>query len=138
MNIKNILIPLDDSEKTFQSINAVKSFFSSDSCVIYLLHIVDNYDVKSTDTSDSGVCTQLSKDILTKGHSLISDYNVKEISLMGSHSSVATDILETITNKKIDLVVMTKTSKGFFDEVIIGSVTSGILKKSSVPVMVIP
>ncbi|KMT21886.1 universal stress protein [Clostridium cylindrosporum] len=138
MKIKNILIPLDDSERTLESINTTKVLFDKDKAAIKLLHIVDNYDVRGIDARNPNTASDLSKDVLDKGESLLNGYNVEKIAVLGSHSSVVTDILKTIDSNEVDLVIMTKTGKGLFDKYIVGSVTSHILKRSPVPVMIIP
>lgn len=138
MNLKNILIPLDESEKTFDSLETVKALFRPEDVTITLLHIVDNYDVVTTNPLDPEAPKELSKEIINKGASKLEGYNVNTISILGSHASVVVDILTAIEKNNIDLVVMTKTGKGFFDRYIVGSVTSHIIKRSPAPVIVVP
>lgn len=138
MNIKNILVPLDESEKTFESLNKIKLLFNPLEVCVHLFHVVDNYDIITTDFSDPEIPKKLSKEILDTAEFLLKGYNTTKTSILGSHASVVSNILTAINQKNIDIVVMTKTGHGFFDQYIIGSVTSSIIKRSPVPVIAIP
>lgn len=138
MNIKNILIPLDDSEKTFESIDTIKTLFNPKEVHVTLFHVVDNYDIVTTNFNDPAAPEPLSKDIMDKAESLLEGYDITKNAILGSHASVVRDLLSTIDKNNIDVVIMTKTGKGFFDQYIIGSVTSSIIKRSPVPVIVVP
>lgn len=138
MSIKNVLIPLDDSDKTFDSIEAVKELKFAKDAKIYILHIVDNYDVQSTDPEDPNTAPLLSRAVLEKGAHLLEGYDVEKVFIVGAKASVVKEILSTVDEKSIDLIVMTKTGRGFFDKYIIGSVTKHIISRANVPIMLIP
>lgn len=138
MNTKNILVPLDDSDKTFDSINSLKEFFSSENTVVHLLNIFNNHDAYNTDPSDPNSALNVSKAILDNAETILEGYTVNKIPFVGSHYSIVSDIMSIIEKENIDYVVMTKTGKGFFDRYVVGSTTRNTLNRSSIPVMIIP
>ncbi|KMT21888.1 universal stress protein [Clostridium cylindrosporum] len=138
MKIKNILIPLDDSTRTLESINSVKSLFGDKEVVIYVLHIIDDYKFALSEFGNLDEEKVLSMNILNKAEEMLPSYNVNKISKLATGTSIAKDIVDVIDENNIDAVIMTKTGKGFYHKFILGSVTSRLLKISPVPVTIIP
>ncbi|KMT21889.1 universal stress protein [Clostridium cylindrosporum] len=138
MKIKNILIPLDESEKTLESVNTVKSLFNHQEVVIHVVHVVNRYKIALSEPSNPHEDQLKSLNILNKAEKMLSGYKVNKITQIATELSIAMDILKVINENNIDAVFMTKTGKGFFDKYIIGSETSRLLKISPVPVIVTP
>lgn len=140
----NILIPLDESEKTFESLNMIELLSKNEDLIIHLLHIIDEVDVLDnkfpvySDPRYRNGLKEKSKEILNKAESLLKEYKVNKISISGASSSVVKDILKAIEENNIDIVIMTKTGEGFYHKYIIGSITSRIIKLSPVPVIIVP
>lgn len=138
MQKKHILIPLDNSEKTFESINLVKSLFNSENVTVTLLNVMDTYDLSIAEFGSPIVAKDASEEILTKAEDLIKEFKVNRLSIPGSNTSVVNDILDVAEKEDSDIIIMTKTGRGFYDKYIIGSTTSHVLKRSSIPVLIVP
>ncbi|MEF9951085.1 MAG: universal stress protein [Clostridium sp.] len=138
MSIKRILVPVDKSEKTLKSLEQIKTLFKSEDVQIILLHVIDEFNVSVVDyisQESMKSIKELSRAVLDRASGLVKDYDVEEISLVGSPTI---EILNTVLDKNIDLIVMTKVGDGIVDKYILGSVTSRVVKKADVPVMIIP
>ncbi len=138
MAFKRILIPIDKSDKTLKSLETVKDLFSKDDVQIVLLHVIDEFNVSAVDYVSPEFIdsvTELSHTVLARAAEQVSEYDVEKISTLGTPAKV---IFETVEKNNIDLILMTKTGSGIVDKYILGSVTSKVVKKADVPVMVIP
>ncbi|MEG0641953.1 MAG: universal stress protein [Clostridium sp.] len=138
MKFKRILVPIDKSDKTLESIKTLTTLFPKEEVEIILLHVIDEIKIQSVDYVSSefmDAITTLSHTVLNRAGDLLQGYQVEKISTLGNP---AKEIFDTIKNKNIHLVIMTKTGQGVLDKYIIGSVTSKIVKKSEVPIMIIP
>lgn len=138
MGFKRVLIPIDKSDKTLKSLETVKDLFSKDDVQIVLLHVIDEFNVSAVDYVSPEFIdsvTELSHTVLARAAEQISEYDVEKISTLGTPAKI---IFETVEKNNIDLILMTKTGSGIVDKYILGSVTSKVVKKADVPVMVIP
>ena len=138
MAFKRILVPVDKSEKTLKSIESLKSLFRKEEVQIVLLHVIDEFNISAVDYVSAEfmeTVTTLSHSVLNRAGDLLKEYDVEKVSALGSP---AKEIFNTVEEKNIDLIIMTKTGAGIVDKYILGSVTSKVVKKSEVPVMVIP
>lgn len=134
---KRILIPLDNSQKTFESLNKLKSLFHSKDVSVTLLNIMETYDLAIAEFGDPKAVIDASNKILDIAADLIPEYEVDKISIPASKSSIVNDIMNVVDKENIDVIIMTKTGKGFYDKYIIGSTTSRILKIGTVPVLMV-
>lgn len=135
MNKKNILVPIDESERTLHSIEFIKSFFPKESVTITLMNVqvivaVNGFEYES----EIYIATEKSKRILEKAKLLLKDYDVKTYYTVGHASK---EILEKAKEDKSDIIVMAKSNRKGLSR-LIGSVTSGVIKGSECIVMVVP
>lgn len=138
MSFKKILVPVDKSEKTLQSLETLKTLFRKEEVQVVLLHVIDEFNVSAVDYVSPEfmeTVTTLSHSVLNRAADIVKGYDVEKISSLGSP---AREILDAVEDKKVDLVIMTKTGAGLVDKYILGSVTSKVVKKADVPVMIIP
>lgn len=138
MLFRKILIPIDKSDKTLESIKAVKALFRTEEVEITILHVIDEINIHSADyisTEFMDAIETLSHSVLDSAMDLLPGYQVEKISTLGNPSR---EIFYTIKTKNIDLIVMTRTGQDALDKYILGSVTSKIANKSEIPVMIIP
>ncbi|KMT22183.1 universal stress protein [Clostridium cylindrosporum] len=138
MTVKRVLVPIDKSEKTLKSIEQLKLLFRKEEVQVVLLHVIDDFNVAAVDYVSAefmDAVTTLSNSLLDRAEGLLPGYTVEKISILGSASK---EIFNTSSEKNIDLIIMTKTGSGLVDKYILGSVTSKIVKKADIPVMVIP
>ncbi len=138
MAFKRILVPVDKSEKTLKSIESLKDLFRKDEVQVVLLHVIDEFNVSAVDYVSPEfmeTVTTLSHSVLNRAGDLLKGYDVEKVSSLGSP---AKEIFNAVEEKNIDLIIMTKTGAGIVDKYILGSVTSKVVKKAEVPIMVIP
>lgn len=138
MKFKTILIPIDKSEKTLKSIENLKDTFLKKEAKVILLHVIDEFNVSAMDYISPDFLSsvrELSNTVLSRAADELEGYDVEKVSTIGTP---ATEILNIVDNRNIDLIIMTKTGSGLVDKYILGSVTSKVVKKTDVPVMIIP
>lgn len=138
MTFKRILIPVDKSDKTLKSLEQLKGLFRKDEVQVVLLHVIDEFNVSAVDYISPEfmeTVTTLSNTVLNRAADLLPGYDIEKVSTLGTPSK---EIFNTVESKNIDLIIMTKTGAGLVDKYILGSVTSKVVKKADVPVMVIP
>lgn len=135
MNKKNILIPLDESKRSLNSIDFVKSFFSSDSVNITLMNVKDLVVINSFSyENEIDTAAKNGERVLDRAKFLLKDYQVDTFFTFGNPSK---EILAKAEQDNIDIIVMTKSTKKGLTR-ITGSVTSAVVKDSECVVMIVP
>ena len=147
--MKNILIPTDFSENSWNAIEYALNLYKKTSCNIYLLHVVR---VTGYVGDDYGVLppTQTISDVLIKDAKLQLQQlkkRIEKLPLNTKHNFISSTIhglfIDTIRDevrdKKIDVIVMgTKGASSGFEEVVLGSNTGDVITKVQCPVLVVP
>jgi nucleotide-binding universal stress UspA family protein len=133
-----ILVPLDGSEKSMDSLNWIKKYFekeNTDVTLLYVAQVVYTSLLENISTNPEASISYDNGELILKNASKVLDgYTVKETII---HGSIADSILKVAVNDSFDLIIMTKSSvKGFSR--IFGSVTTKVVRDSEVPVIVIP
>ncbi len=145
--MKNILIPSDFSENSWNAIKYALDFFKNTPCNFYVLHVTlaTNYA-----TSESPIfSTTADVDILLKQHKTSIQnlvVKIKKYSQNSQHNfypvSSYNFFIEAIRNqieeKKIDLIVMGTKGASGLNEVILGSNTGDLITQVKCPVLIIP
>jgi nucleotide-binding universal stress UspA family protein len=143
VEIKKILFPCDLEESLSKILPYVKSVSAKYGGTVYLLHVIKdlplwgNYDVpyaimndlqsktlKASEENLNRICEELLQDCK----------NLQRSVIVGNPPD---EILKTIESEKIDLVIMGTHGRKGLDHAIFGSVTEKVIKKSSVPVLII-
>ena len=146
--MKNILVPTDFSDNSWNAIKYAMQFFKKKKCNFYLLHVTSltNYidadaplltDIESIENAlITESKTELQK-LLQKIKQLNGKDNNNYITLTSIDYFIDA-VRNQIIEKKIDLVVMgTKGATGF-KEAMVGSNTGDLITKVQCPVLVIP
>lgn len=143
LEIKKILFPVDFIENSSKILPYVLSLAEKYDSRIYLLHVVPNIDKwgvhylphpsmktfqKEAEEGASRAMEELCNERL-KGCK-----NFKRILTSGDP---ATEILKTIETEEIDLVIMGTHGRKGLEQVIFGSVAENVVKKATVPVLVV-
>ncbi len=136
-NLK-ILVPLDGSEKSMDSLNWLKRYFKKENADVTLLYVAQviytSQLVLLNTQSEHDVVYNDGERLLKKASKELDGYKVKESII---HGSIADSILQEAVDGSYDLIVMAKSSvKGFSR--IFGSVTTKVVRDSEVAVIVIP
>jgi nucleotide-binding universal stress UspA family protein len=135
-NLK-ILLPLDGTEKSMNSINWLKKFFSKEDVEITMIIVIYSdviYRGEITTVPSFEKVGTKSKEVLEKAAKELEGYKINKLSAIGYTPDV---ILKEAKEGNYDMIVMAKSSvKGIAR--IIGSVTNKVVRNSEVAVIVVP
>ena len=122
--MKKILIPIDGTERSKQSVELVKDYYKNEQVTIHLLSVREDYeDVRSKEDA-AYMKEEVQQEVLDPIKEMLSGYVVKEDVRLGK---AAEEILAYSSENHIDVIVMTKsTRKGWAR--MIGSVTTHVVK----------
>jgi nucleotide-binding universal stress UspA family protein len=130
--MKRLLVPIDGSERSITSVEAIKSIFQPNQVKITLLTVREDFD--STSALILEGMKKETMPILDKVADQLSDYEVEKTVEIGIAGSV---ILRYAMHHKIDMIVITKhTHKAL--SVFLGSVAVHVVKYAHCPVIVLP
>jgi len=142
--MKRILVPIDFSDVTERVMRTVLSFTDIRDADVMLLHVVQpEPEFVGYDPGPDVVRTAVARDVEIDKRQLIAfqqrleknDVNVTVLSVQGPAIEI---ILAECKKLDADLIVMGSHGHGSIYNLLVGSVTEGVLHQSEVPVMVVP
>lgn len=147
--MKNILLPTDFSEISWNAIKYALSFFKNDTCNFYLLHVnrLSNLDVADTPYLPTGltienVYAKPSKKqlkVLLKRIALEVDFNINhKFYTLTDYNFIIESIRKHVKEKNIDMIVMGTKGASGLKEYIVGSNTGDVITKVKCTTLVIP
>ncbi len=147
LEMKNVLIPTDFSENSWNAINYALNFFEKERCSFYVLHVnntsnkgvnntpKDQEDIKNSDPKTS------KKQLRTLLDRIAAEFpknkNHQFFTLTDTNFFI-TSIRKHIEEKKIDLIVMGTKGATDKNELIIGSNTTNVIVKVPCNTLIIP
>jgi nucleotide-binding universal stress UspA family protein len=146
--MKNILIPTDFSENSWNAIEYALHFLSKSSCNIYLLHVATNHNLV-----ESGVLYSKNQDVSVQTVTLPAKTRlqdtIKKIQAQFPNSlhrffsltesnSIVNAIREQVIQKKIDLIIMGTKGRSDIKKIAIGTNAGNVITKVKCATMVIP
>ena len=142
--MKNILVTLDFEENEKLLIDVATQFAQSFNSKLWLIHITaPDPDFVGYDAGPQYIRDNRAKEI-KKEHRRLEDYckalekqgiDADGILLQGATTEM---IMKKSEKLNIDLIITGHRNRGIFYKALLGSVTSQIIKKSKIPVLVIP
>lgn len=146
--MKNILLPTDFSENSWNAIKYALNFYKNTPCNFYLLHVtlISNYTtgefpiITSNEVIEKTLLKQAKKalkNLLKKIQNLHPNPKHKFITL-SSYNNFIDGIKEQIDEKSIELIIMGTKGASGLTEVIIGSNTGDLITKVKCPVLIVP
>lgn len=147
--MKNILIPTDFSENSWNAIVYALHFFSESSCNFYLLHVNTVDTLVTTDssyTSNQKVSKELPVSPLKKlleqtveriKNSLSFNTNHRFFTII-DHDFIIDSIRNRVDEKKIDFIVMGTKGASGLKKCAIGSNTGNVIRKVKCTTLVVP
>ena len=129
MKKTKILVPLDVSEMTMNSINWIKKYFDKNDVEITLMNASERIVA-----DDSGDFQKKSKIVLGEVAMKLEEYVVEKFFAVGY---IPDEILKKAEEGNYDIIIMEKSTKTGLLRMI-GSVTSKVLKNAKIPVIVLP
>ena len=146
--MKNILLPTDFSENSYNAIKYVLQLFGEEECTFYLLNtytpiLYDNEYLVYNATQPT--LTEIYKNNSLKGLNRIlkrikrnfpnDNHEFKRIS---SFNMLSDEIKEQVKEKQIDIVVMGTKGASNAEEILLGTHTVHAIKKTKCPLLAIP
>jgi len=146
--MKNILIPTDFSENSWNAISYGINFLEKKRCNFYLLHVsmisytagADIPLIPSTDVLEKTVLKQVKKslELLIKKIKHSFQNPKHHFFTVSTYNFFIEAIKEQITEKKIDLIIMGTKGASGLQEVIIGSNAADLITRIKCPTLIIP
>ena len=142
--MKNILVTIDFNKNEMLLIDKAFQFAESFSSKLWLMHIAApdpdfaGYEAGPQNTRDDRASE------LRKEHKLLQEYvtllknkgvNAEGLLVQGATIEM---IIEESRKLNVDLIIAGHHDHGFFYNAIIGSVSAQIIKKSKIPVLIVP
>ena len=147
--MKNILLPTDFSENSWNALAYAVKFFEEEPCNFYLLHV---NRLRTTIVNDSPfIATQnVIEDVMIKPiklqlHKLVkrisvelSPSNTQRFYTLYDHNFFIESIRKHVEEKNIDVIVMGTKGASGLKKIIIGSNTANVITKVQCTTLVIP
>ena len=147
--MKNILLPTDFSENSWNAIKYAVQFFENIKCNFYLLHIIRSNTIVTNDIPyilDQNVIDDLyTKPAKKKLHQIFNQ--ITELSpnqdnhkfyMLTDHGFFIESIRKTVEEKHIDFIVMGTKGASGLEEIILGTNTANVITKVKCNTLAIP
>ena len=152
---KKILYPTDFSETAELALNQVKAFRTLKAEEVILLHVIDERDIKkkdifslllgvaglnkSVEEFENELKNKLIEEAKSKMESIKKEledvgYKVKEVIVVGIPHE---EIVKIAEDEGADIIIMGSHGKTNLRDILLGSVTENVIKKSNKPVLVV-
>lgn len=146
--MKNILLPTDFSDNSWNAIKYALKLFKNEVCNFYLLHVtlVPNYStaetpiIPMTRTISQNLLIQAKQELLDLLKNIKKQFQNPKHSFftLSSYNFFIDAVKDHIEEKKIDLVIMGTKGASGLSEIIIGSNTGDLINKVKCPALVVP
>jgi len=141
--IKKVLISMDYDETSQKVAEQGFSMAQAMNAETILLHIISEQPVYYSEYSYmrelrvdfTGNLEDSTQKFLDKTKKHLENESIKTIIKVGE---IAETILETAKELKVDVIVMGSHSRKWLENIIMGSTTENVLKKTSIPLYIIP
>lgn len=135
MTKRKILIPIDGTERSFSSLEFIKSLCAPDTVEITIMNVKELVFVDGLSMSDEiKASEQFGRELLSRAREIMDGYEVK---LFFTFGYAGDEIVKKSNEEEYDAIVMTKSTKSGLTRMI-GSCTSYVLKHTKTTVMVLP
>ncbi len=140
--MKTILVPVDFSDATPGLIETAKKFATTFGSRVVLLHVSEpEPDFVGFEPGPMAVRQTVALDLKgehEKVEALKASCGLSDVLALHIQGPAIEKILHEATTHGADLIVMGSHGHGALYELLVGSVTSGVLKKAKCPVLVVP
>lgn len=133
VTMKKILLPVDGSERSRQTVELVKSLYGFDTVEITVVIVREDLEAMRS-TYDLNAAKEEVKPFLDEILAQLEGYSVTERVLFGRAGE---EILNYAHENDIDIIIMTKSTRSGWSR-IIGSVAMHVVKYAKCIVMIVP
>ncbi|WP_019229250.1 universal stress protein [Sedimentibacter sp. B4] len=130
--MKQILLPIDGSKRSFKSIDLVKTLYKPDQVDVSIILVKEDEGIRSE--SDYKQIKEETMPFLDEVASKLEGFNVTKHVRVGDAGE---EILKFAESDETDIIIMTKSTRKGWTQMI-GSVTAHVVKYAKCIVMIIP
>ncbi|GAA0242241.1 universal stress protein [Metaclostridioides mangenotii] len=135
MNKKNVLVPIDGTERSMHSLEFIKGIFDKDEVIIEIMNVKELVFIDGISLAEEIKNSEaLGRRILDRAVDIMGDYEVKIHFTFGYPGE---EIIRKAKEDNSDYIVMTKSTKKGLTRMI-GSVTASVVKQANCIVMIVP
>ena len=135
MNKKNVLVPIDGTERSMHSLEFIKGIFDKDEVIIEIMNVKELVFVDGISLAEEIKNSEaLGRRILDRAVDIMGNYEVKIHFTFGYPGE---EIIRKAKEDNSDYIVMTKSTKKGLTRMI-GSVTASVVKQANCIVMIVP
>jgi nucleotide-binding universal stress UspA family protein len=142
--MKNILVPVDFSDVTPQVINTARKFAAAFESRVILLNVAEpEPDFVGFDAGPPTVRMAVARDFKVEQQRLeelkmqCADSGA-DVTALHIQGPIVEKILHEVGEQQADLIIMGSHGHGAFYDLLVGSVTNGVIKGARCPVVVVP
>jgi len=142
-----ILVPLDGSDKSIESLEVASTLAEKFDAEIYLLSVFKYYSfmegsfsmIKGSSETENleDVLREHSKEIVSEGKKELQDKGITKIRAFVKMGSAAKEILKFSKEHKVDLIIIGSKGQGELSGYLLGGVSHKVTGLAKCPVMVI-
>ncbi len=140
--MKTILVPVDFSDTAAAVIETVKQFAAAFGSRVVLLHVSEpEPDFVGFEPGPLAVRQTVARDLKAEHarlEALKASCGLPDVLALHIQGPAIEKILSTAAEQNADLIAMGSHGHGAFFELLVGSVTAGVLKGATCPVLVVP
>ena len=146
MSYKKIFVPIDDSDTSLLALKDAIALAKLSDGVVYIAHVIDfaepNWGTAAnvqTEGKLQNIAQEIAEKTLVRARERLNTAGIphKEIVLETLGDTVANVLSKEAAKQECDLIVMGTHGRSGMMSLLMGSVAEGVLKKSSLPVMMI-
>lgn len=142
--MRRLLVPTDFSADAMKAVTYSVEIARKAGAAIYLLHVVElvtdriRQPYSLHDRLHDEIMTARRQELNTLREELIDAYPDLTIETKLANGNITTTILEHAEKLKIDIIVMGTQGAGGLKEVLWGTVTASIIRRTKIPVLAVP
>ncbi len=139
--MKNILIPVDFSEVSWNALHCALCFFENVSSQFYILHVDTSSNHQNTDDGDIEIHKNIATHAKFKEWLQISNKQIAahhKISSLERKGGFIKTVRDVVTEYSIDLIVLGTQQPNVFEDTIVESYTREVITRIKCPTLVVP
>ncbi|MBL0103351.1 MAG: universal stress protein [Bacteroidetes bacterium] len=140
--VGKILVPTDFSEPANKALNYAASLAVEYGAQIILFHVNEAPMLVASEMAFAIDYSEMDKDIMVnleqEKKKIIEKYHYSEISIAYTKGVAALEIISLSEKEHVDMIVMGVKGSNVLNEILIGSLTTRIISKSTCPVLAVP
>ena len=138
MKFKNILIATDGLEHTQNAIYAAREFAKSTSSKLHVISVIDTAIITKVGDTAGNLYEELKKVADLAIEDMVKNVTDMEIIKYVVDGKPSEEIIKCVEKNNIDIVIMGTAKKTGLSKFLIGSVSEDVLRKSKIPVLIVP